>query len=135
MKATFKNLEGRLQTANGILERPYTRVLNGVLQIGHLYIEDVTPAPVPGMAPKSYKLYSVSEILQEDGHSRVWAQAKTASEIDMWLDGLISGLAVSNTKLGMMLIRERLRANGHPLSDNMYDNKNIETYRAAGLPQ
>jgi hypothetical protein len=88
MRVTYNDSKGIVKILNGSLGMPQEAYIDGVIQIGHFYID------------ASYGAYKLCRIVNERGGERDFSPRLPARELANVLHGIISGVELANELKG-----------------------------------
>lgn len=110
MRITHAGLRVQVQNLNVALERPVEQFTSKVGQptkfsVGHLcLVHDASG-------------YSLEEQTSDHGSVHLVCSGKTASQMDIFLDGMVRGIAFRNVQIGQRVLRNAVSKAGHCAAD------------------
>jgi hypothetical protein len=112
-------LNSRVKTINIMLGRPVTHFApdNGPMNVGHLMLD------------KDSTGYKLVEIGSATGGERDYTRRLPAKEMDIALDGIVNGMALSNRYMEQKIVKEMLEKAGVADIAPMYSDTILEQIR------
>ena len=118
-RITKECLKSRVQTLNIMLERPTTifsaDATASQQNIGHLYLD------------KDAGGYKLVEIISGNGAEANWSPRLQPKDMDLFIDGIVKGIALRNAHIGVILLKNEVELAGLTPDAALYDPSNVAT--------
>ena len=115
-RITKEWLKSRVQTLNMLLERPMTIFSPGASaseqNVGHLSLD------------KDAGGYRLVEIISGGGVEANWSPRLQPKEMDLFIDGILNGIALRNAHIGVILLKNEVEMAGLTPDAALYGNAN-----------
>ena len=116
-RITKEWLKSRVQTLNMLLERPValynTNATAAEQNIGHLSLD------------KDAGGYKLVEIIGYGGAEANWSPRLQPKDMDLFIDGIVKGIALRNVHLGALLLKNEVEMMGLTPDAALYSNANV----------
>lgn len=114
MRITKDKLRSRVDTLNMMLERPMALFTPGATKpnTGHLSLD---------INSTGFRL--VEQL--DTGGERDWSSRLSGKEMDIFIDGIVRGIALRNEHIGVSLVKHKLEQGGLTASALLYSDDNV----------